>query len=78
MHLPVGVLLPSLYAKEVIDTNQKKTIEAERLDTKKMEYILDLIIDSLNAGVAIKYNSFLEAINETEDPVANEAIKNLG
>ena len=43
-----------------------------------MEYILDLIIDSLKAGVAIKYNSFLEVLTESKDLVANEAVKSLG
>ena len=78
IHLPVGVLLPSLYAKRVIDTNQKRTIEATLLDTRKMEYILDWIIDSLKAGVAIKYHSFLEVVTESKDLVANEALKSLG
>ena len=78
MHLPVKTLLPSLYAKEVINFDQKKTVEATLLDKDKMGYILDLVIDSLNAGVAIKYNSFLKVIKDSKDSVAIEAVKNLG
>ena len=78
IHLPVKALLPSLYAKEVIDSDQKKTVEATLLDTEKMGYILDLVIDSLKAGVAIKYNSFLKVMKDSKDSVANEAVKSLG
>ena len=78
IHLPVKPLLPSLYSKEVIDFDQKMTVEATLLDTEKMGYILDLIIRSLKAGVAIKYNSFLKVMKDSKDSVANEAVKSLG
>ena len=78
IHLPMKALLPSLYAKEVIDSDQKKTVEATLLDTEKMGYILDLIIDSLKAGVAIKYDSFLKVMKDSKDSVAKEAVKSLG
>ena len=71
-------LLPSLYTEEVIDFDQKKTVEDILLDTKKMEYILDLIIRSLKAGVAIKYNRFLKVMKDSKDSDANEAVKSLG
>ena len=48
------------------------------LNTEKMSYVLDLIIDSLKAGVPIKYNNFFQIMKDTKDPVANESIKNLG
>ena len=78
IHVPVSALLPSLYAKGVVDSDQKKTAEAKLLNTEKMSYVLDLIIDSLKAGVPIKYNNFFQIMKDTKDPVANESIKNLG
>ena len=78
VHLPVKTLLPSLYAKEVIDFDQKQAVEAKLVDTEKMSYILDIIIHSLKAGVAIKYNSFLKVMKDSKDSVANETVKRLG
>jgi len=74
----VKALLPSLYAREVVDSDQKKTAEAKLLDKEKLAYVLDLIIDSLKAGVAIKYDNFLKVVKESKDLVANESVKNLG
>ena len=78
IHLPVKDLLPSLYARDVVNSDQKKIAEAKVLDADKMGYILDLIIDSLKVGVPIKYNNFLEVMKESKDSVANESVKNLG
>ena len=71
-------LVPSLYAEEVINFDQKKAIEATLLDTDKMGYILDLVIKSLKAGVASKYNSFLKVMKDSKDLVVNVAVKSLG
>ena len=71
-------LIPSLYAKEVIDSNQKKIVDATLLDADKMGYVLDLITDSLKAGVAVKYNNFLKVLKDSKDSVANVAVKSLG
>ena len=78
IHVPVEHLLPSLYARGVVDSNQKKIAEAKLLDTEKMSYVLDLIIDSLKAGIPVKYNHFLEVMRDSEDPVANKSVKALG
>ena len=78
IHLPVKDLLPSLYARDVVNSDQKKIAEANVLDADKMGYILDLIIDSLKVGVPIKYNNFLEVMKKSKDSVANESVKNLG
>ena len=43
-----------------------------------MAYVLDFIIVSLKAGVAIKYDNFLKVVKESKDLVANESVKNLG
>ena len=80
IHLPVETLLPSLYARKVVDFNQKQKVDAMHTssDAEKMGYILDLIIKSLMAGVAIKYNTFLEVMKNSEDSVLNEIVKSLG
>ena len=78
IHVPVEHLLPSLYARGVVDSNQKMIAEAKLLNTEKMSYVLDLIIDSLKAGVAIKYNNFFEVMRDSEDPVVNKSVKALG
>ena len=70
-------LLPSLYARGVVNSDQKRIAEAKLLNTEKMSYVLDLVIDSLKAGVPIKYNLF-EVMKDSKDSVANESIKNLG
>ena len=76
--MPVKALLPSLYAREVIDYDQKTIAEAKLLVMEKMGYILDLVINSLKANVAIKYNSFLEVLKDSKDSVAKESVKTLG
>ena len=76
--LPVNTLLPSLFEGEVINFDQKKIAEAKPPDTEKMIYILDLVINSLNIGVAIRYNNFLKVMMESEDTDANELVKHLG
>ena len=74
----MATLLPSLYASEVVNTNQKEIVDAISLDTAKMAFILDVIIESLRAGVAIKYNKFLEVMKNSEDSVPKEKAKTLG
>ena len=78
IHLPVETLLPSLYASRVVDFNQKQEVGAMHTRAEKMGYILDLIIDSLKAGTAIKYSKFLEVMKNSEDSVPNEIVKSLG
>jgi len=78
IHLPVNALLPSLYASRVVTFDQKQSIEAKSLDRDKMRCVLDLIINSLKADVAIKYNNFLKAMKDSKDLDANELVKKLG
>ena len=78
IHLPVETLLPSLYASGVVNSKQKQEVDAMHTRAEKMGYILDLIIDSLMAGAAIKYNKFLEVMKKSEDSVPNEIVKSLG
>ena len=78
IRVPVEHLLPSLFAKEVVNFNQKKIAEAKLLDTEKMSYILDFIIDSLRAGVSVKYNNFFEVMRDSEDAAVKESIKTFG
>ena len=76
--LPVATLLPSLYASEVINPAQKEEIDDIRSNTEKMGFILDVIINSLRVGVAVKYNKFLEVMKNSEDVVVKEKAKVLG
>ena len=71
-------LLPSLYARDVVTYDEKKTAESKVLDTERMSYVLDLVIASLKADVPIKYNNFLKVVKERKDLVGNESVKNLG
>jgi len=43
-----------------------------------MEYILDLIINSLKADIAIRYNIFLKAMKDSKDLDENELVKKIG
>ena len=45
---------------------------------KRMEFILDLIIRSLDNNVVDLYNGFLEVLKESEDLVTRELAKKLG
>ena len=76
--LPVDNLLPSLFANNVITFDQKKDIEDIPQKKKQMEFILDLIIHSLENDVASLYNGFLKSIQQSEDVVTRELAKKLG
>ena len=77
-HLPVDSLLPSLFANGVITFDQKEEIEELPQKKKKMEFILDAIIRSLNVGVGDLYNGFLKVMEESKDLVTRKLVKKLG
>jgi len=77
IHLPADALLPSLFASGVVTFDQKQSIDAESLNIDKMRCVLDSIINSLKADVAIKYNNFLKAMKDSKDLDANELVKKL-
>ena len=68
----------SLFAKEVITTQQKKII-ANKIGHDKMEYlIVEVIIPSLEQGFGKKYKYFLKAMEDSEDTDLQGTAKMLG
>ena len=76
--LSVNNLLPSLFANGVVTFKQKQHIEGIPQEIKRMEFILDLIIQSLANNVPVLYNRFLKVLKESEDLVTRELAKELG
>ena len=61
-------MLPRLYAKGVITRDEKKVSQTKSLESEKMMYLLDdIIIPSLEAGLTVKYERFLEVMEATEN-----------
>ena len=75
-HLPYESMKNLLYSKKVITTDQKQDIEIKK-GRAKMELLLDIIILSLKAENSIKYEGFLEAMEESEDIDLKEAANRL-
>ena len=78
LHLPVNTLLPSFYAYNVVTFDQKEHIEELLHRKDRMSFIVDLIIRSLECGVADLYNRFLKVLKESEDLPTKELAKKLG
>ena len=78
--LNATIMLPSLYAKDVITLVDKDTISLTKpLERDKMQYLLDqIIIPSLQAGVLQKFKLFLEVMEESEDTVTRTMARQLG
>ena len=77
IQLPVDNLLPSLYAYNVVTFDQKEEIE-ELPQKKRRINLIDLIIRSLDIGIADLYNGFLKVLKESEDVSTRELAKMLG
>ena len=79
LHLPIDSILSKLYVKDVITLREKETIETLPLKSNKMEYFLiSIIIPSLTNNVIVKFERFLEVIEESGDPILINMVKNLG
>ena len=78
IHLPIDSLLPSLYAYNIITFDQKEEIEELPQKKRRMKYVLNLIIHSLDAEISGLYNEFLKVIKKSGDLVAKELLKKLG
>ena len=78
IRLPVDNLLPSLYAYNVVTFDQKEEIEELPQKKKKMDFILRLIIRSLDSGIVDLYNGFLKVLKESKDVSTRELAKKLG
>ena len=78
IRLPVDILLPRLYANNVITFEQKEDIEEMPEKKKRMGAVLSLIIRSLDNGVPALYNGFLKVLKESDDLLTRELAKKLG
>ena len=68
----------SLYANEVITTEEKRIIDS-KIGREKMVYlIVEIIIPSLEQGFGKKYKSFLKAMEDSEDTDLRSTAKTLG
>ena len=66
-----------LFANDVITTKEKKVIES-KIGCEKMEYLIEIIIPSLEQGFGKKYKSFLKAMEDSEDTDLRDTAKKLG
>ena len=67
-----------LFAKQVITSDQKLSIDIQ-VGRKKMDYlILRILIPSLKAKFSKKYKSFLKVMEENDDIDLQSAAKMLG
>ena len=73
-------MLCSLFAKDVITSEDKDTIsQIKLLECDKMQYLLDrVIIPSLKAGIIEKFKLFLEVMEESEDLTTKTVGQRLG
>ena len=71
-------MMGSLYAKDVITSEQRKLIDAKTGQEKMMYLIVDIIIPSLQLNNCKKYKGFLEAMEESEDSDLKSTAKTLG
>ena len=66
IYLPIDLILPRLHAKNVITSSEKERIHILNMVSAKMEYFLDYIImPSLQVGHPLKFELFLEAMEES-------------
>ena len=78
-NLPIGSIVGKLYAKEVITFEEKERIDIKQIHRDKTMYLLDTaIIPSLSNGVSIKLKGFIEAMEESGDPIFTDMAKTLG
>ena len=63
IYLPIDLILPCLHAKNVITLSE---MEEMHMVSDQMEYFLDeIIIPSLEYGLSVKFELFLEAMEES-------------
>ena len=73
--LPINSILGALWAKKVILPRQKEEIEAIPLQSNRMEYLIDSVINpSLNV---IKFKGLLEVMEQSEDVMFKSMAQNL-
>lgn len=68
----------TLYSKKVITRPEREIIEAKNTNTDKMDYLIDILIVSLNHSLPDKYRGFLIALETSEDILLHKIAKDLG
>ena len=78
-NLSIDSILDKLYAKKIITLTEKEKIETLDLRRKKMAYFLDhVIIPSLNSNFIVKFQRFLEVMNDSDDLMFINMANQLG
>ena len=79
-YLPISLMLPKLYSKDIITFKEKEKITAcSAAQTDQMEYFLDhIIIPSLTVDVSIKFTGLLEVMKESGNSILISMAKKLG
>ena len=78
IYLPVDSLLQDFFANNVITFDQREHIKKLPHEMERMEFILDVIISNLDAGVGKLYNGFLKVMKESDLVYTTELAKKLG
>ena len=79
MKIRADAILPGLFAKEVITSEEKEIIDAKQLNREKMGYLIDtVIIKSLDVGIITKYKEFLKVLERNEDLAIKTIAQRLG
>ena len=76
-HLSIDSMLTKLFAKDVITSEEKETIE-KTLPWKKMKYFLDNIITPSLIYNTVKFKAFLEVMEQSGDPLLINMANKLG
>ena len=77
-HLPFDPMLPLLFAEDVITMSEELRIENLPTSSQRMKYLLDhIIMPSLQANVTVKFKSFLEVMEESEDLLLTDMAEKL-
>ena len=66
-----------LYSKSVITRDEKERLD-KMINTEQMGKLVDIIIQSLELKITIKYKMFLESMEESDDILLQEIAKTLG
>ena len=78
-NLPNGSLFGKLLAKGVITHKEKDNIDLIPTEPEKMSYLLDtVIIPSLSSGISIKFEGFIEVMEESGDSELIDMINQFG
>ena len=79
MKIRADAILPGLFAKGVITSEDKQIIDAKTLNREKMRYLIDnIIIQSLDIGIITTYKEFLNVLERNDDRIINTVAQRLG